>query len=533
MNNDSEQPDPPAEFPRHIQDFIRQTHLGAMPFSTQAHAEQTDPDPDKSARAERLNRILEFNLKPREIRDYLDRFVIRQDEAKKVLSVAICDHYNHARQCHKRPELREKFYAKPNIILLGPTGVGKTYLVRCLAKLIGVPFVKADATKFSETGYVGHDVEDLVRDLVKSAGGDTDIAQYGIIYLDEIDKIAASANAAGRDVSGRGVQVNLLKLMEETDVPLQSQTDLLGQVEAIFNLQRSGKPPARAINTRHMLFIVSGVFDKLPEIIKRRVQAGAIGFSRSGQNPKADNELLPLAQTQDFITYGFEPEFIGRLPVRVTCAPLAPEDLRDILLNSEDSVLAQYRRNMDGYGITLSVTNEAIASIALQAHNEQTGARGLMTVLERILRDFKFELPSTAIKSLEITTDTIEAPRRAIEALLATNQHLQEDVLRAEVLNFSKRFEEEHGLALSFDNEAVEALLATSVRLDKTIRSLCEDLFRDFHHGLKIIANNTGRASFTITKQVIEAPDSELSNWIVTSFKTRQTSPENARETES
>ncbi|MBT5168226.1 MAG: AAA domain-containing protein, partial [Opitutales bacterium] len=193
-----------------------------------------DPAEDDDERAEILRSIQGFNLKPKEIRDYLDRFVIQQREAKKVISVAICDHYNHVRRCLENPEIKDRDYAKQNIIVLGPTGVGKTYLMRNVAKLIGVPFVKADATKFSETGYVGGDVDDLVRDLVKNANGDEKLAQYGIIYIDEIDKIA-NKTEGGKDVSGRGVQINLLKLMEETDVNLQSQTDLLGQMQAMMD----------------------------------------------------------------------------------------------------------------------------------------------------------------------------------------------------------------------------------------------------------------------------------------------------------
>ncbi|MCA1807994.1 MAG: AAA family ATPase, partial [Lentisphaerae bacterium] len=474
-----------------------------------------------------LDCIRGFNYKPREIRDYLDRFVIQQAEAKKVLAVAICDHYNHARQCIETPALAEKDYAKQNIILLGPTGVGKTYLMRCIARLIGVPFVKSDATKFSETGYVGHDVEDLVRDLVKAADGDVNLAQYGIIYIDEIDKIAGSSGGSARDVSGRGVQVNLLKLMEDTDVSMQSQTDLLGQVEAIMQLQRSGKSPKRTINTRHILFIVSGAFDQLSEVVRHRLHAGAIGFSAETQDEHNDSEFLKAALTRDFIKNGFEPEFIGRLPVRVVCGHLTAHDLEQIMLTAEDSILSQYRRDFAGYGIDFRLTPEALSAVASRAYEERTGARGLMTVMERIFRGFKFELPSTSIKSLEADTRTIEDPEGELRSILRDNLHAQADMLKRETAEFAARFRGEHGFELTFSEEALDKLVEQCIRTDRTIRSIFDEKFRDFHHGLKLIANNTGRKVFTITPEVLQAPDRELSRWIVESFKSANLSNKN------
>src|SRR6266568_8791903 len=222
-------PPSPEEFQRQLQTFMRQHFpAGTAPNFTgpdTSHApDNSDPDaqpPD-----------FEFTHKPRDVKAYLDRFVIKQEEAKKVLCVALCDHYHHVRLARDGKE--QPNYAKQNIILIGPTGVGKTYLIRSIADLIGVPFVKGDATKFSETGYVGGDVEDLVRELVRKADGDVGLAQFGIIYIDEIDKIASAGNLIGRDVSGRGVQTTLLKLMEETEVPVRSMNDLQAQLQAAF-----------------------------------------------------------------------------------------------------------------------------------------------------------------------------------------------------------------------------------------------------------------------------------------------------------
>jgi endopeptidase Clp ATP-binding regulatory subunit ClpX len=347
-----------------------------------------------------------FNLKPADIAKHLNRFVIGQREAKKVLSVALCDHFQHVRltlEGNAAP-----FYQKQNVLLLGPTGVGKTHLIRSAAELIGVPFVKADATKFSETGYVGGDVDDLVRDLVRRAGGDVKKAEHGIIYLDEVDKLATRGEPSGRDVSGRGVQTNLLKLMEDGDVPLVSPNDVTGQLQNAMSAMRGGGgAQPETINTRHILFIVSGAFSGIAEIIRARTQ-----------KIKSADELLAQMSTADLIQFGLEPEFIGRLPVRVACHGLSEDDLFNVLRRSESSLIHQYERAFAAYGIKCEFKDDGLRQLAKLAADEKTGARGLMTICERVFRDFKFQLPSSRVKKISVTSKLVESPQSELRRLL-------------------------------------------------------------------------------------------------------------------
>ncbi len=513
---------PFEEIQEQIRNMMRTQGMSPeMPGAKTAAAhESAEQDQQQQKQAETLERIRNFNLKPREIRDYLNRFVIKQQEAKKVLSVAICDHYNHVRRCIEDVARQTDEYSKQNILLLGPTGVGKTYLMRTIARLIGVPFVKADATKFSETGYVGNDVEEVVRDLVKSAGGNIELAQYGIVYIDEIDKIAASHSHGGKDVSGRGVQINLLKLMEETEVSLFSPNDIMGQMQAMMSGgMRGGQAAPQTINTRHILFIVSGAFDKLGEMVLKRHKSSQPGFSMNDiVTAEVSGSPLRLCQTTDFIEYGFEPEFIGRLPVRVACDPLETKDLADILTTSEGSLLNQYRADFQGYSIDFDITGDAIGHVAALASEEKTGARGLMTVLERIFRNFKFELPSTAIRSFQVDKELVDDPQAVLRRLLLENQHLQEDVLRADIERFAAKFKEQHGLELTFDDSAMKQLMSEALESDQTIRNLCERRFHDFHHGLLIISRNSGKTTFSLNAEAVSDPDKVLSRWVVESF---------------
>ena len=348
-----------------------------------------------------------FKLKPTDIARHLNRFVIGQSEAKKVLSVALCDHFQHVRMTLEGNEA--PFYQKQNVLLLGPTGVGKTHLIRSAADLIGVPFVKADATKFSETGYVGGDVDDLVRDLLRRAGGDVHRASHGIIYLDEIDKLASTSEGGGRDVSGRGVQTNMLKILEDGDVPVMSPNDVSGQLQAAMSAARGNTPGMPdTISTKHILFIASGAFVGIDSIVRNRLG-----------NPKLSSEAAAgRANTADFISFGLEPEFVGRLPVRVACHALDENDLFHVLSRSESSLIHQYERAFAAYGIKVKFEESAFRRLAAHAREEQTGARGLMTVLERTFRDLKFRLPTSKVKSLTITADTIDNPQKALQSAL-------------------------------------------------------------------------------------------------------------------
>ena len=499
--------------------------MESMKASTPEDKEEKKKKPstptNEASRDEQLDAIRSFDRRPKEIRDYLDRFVIKQEQAKRVLSVAVCDHYNHVRRCLSDKKLSKTDYVKPNVLLLGPTGVGKTFLMRNVAKLIGVPFVKADATKFSETGYVGYDVEDIVRDLVKSADGDVELAEFGIVYVDEIDKIASESSRNGKDVSGRGVQINLLKLMEETEVGLHAPQDMMGQMKAFMDMQKGSKPKKNTISTRNILFIVSGAFDQLGENIRKRLNLNRIGFGSAEENLASDessNRFLSQAETKDFIDYGFEPEFIGRLPVRVACEELTKEDLAEILNSSEGNVLEQYKNDFLGYDINVQIEKDAIDKIAEKAASEKTGARGLVTVLEKTFRDFKFELPSTAIRDFSVCANTVENPNKELEILLEEKRDQLDDSQLEDVDRFAESFKKESGFTLKFRKNAKIAIVKESISENRSVRAICDRKFSDFVHGLGIINQRTGKKEFIIDKKVVDDPDKELSEWVVESF---------------
>jgi ATP-dependent Clp protease ATP-binding subunit ClpX len=335
-----------------------------------------------------LEQILEFNKTPVEIKADIDRFVIGQETGKIVMSTAIAFHYRRLGTTLKEAlagsdedieaVLKHTRTPKANILMVGPTGCGKTYTAEIASRLVGVPFVVEDLTKFSETGYVGQDTGDILVDLLISAGGNPLVAQMGIIYLDEIDKIATET-VVYRDVSGRGVQKGLLKL-----------------VEGVENTVDLGKERI-TLSTRHVLFIGGGVYDQLDGLVKERM-------ARHGLQGAWQDHLM----TEDLVAFGMERQLMGRFPVRVAYNQLTTGDLKDIMTKGEDSPLKAYRHDLRAWGIELRFTDEALTAVAHRAQQEGTGARGLTGILHRLLLDDLFRLPGSYLGELVVDESYIQ-----------------------------------------------------------------------------------------------------------------------------
>ena len=512
---------------------------------------------------------ISFNLKPEELIAYLDQYVVKQERAKAILATKICTHFNRIKRSLEGTDLMSSMVGsiKNNVLMIGPTGVGKTYIIKLIANKIGVPFVKGDATKFSETGYVGGDVEDLVRDLVREADDDIELAQYGIIYIDEIDKIASSRNIIGADVSRTGVQRALLKPMEETEVDLKVPHDPISMIQEIERFRKTGKRDKRSVNTANILFIMSGAFTDLVPIIQRRLSKQDIGFGARIKTAQEKIDILKHVKSEDLIEFGFESEFVGRLPVRAVLDHLTEDDLYEILKNPNNPIVLGKKLDFAAYGIEVKFEDRVLRMLAKQAFDENTGARGLVSAVEKMLLEFEKKLPSTRVKQFPVTNLIIEDPENSIKTLIDSAYDVkiketfkkliqdEKDYIKAylksnrgnladkfnltmtpsridivassyvkntvdighvikkiksyydEIKKVELYFFKNHDINIVLEEDAIDFIIEQLIASATDLKEVYQKLNMNFEYGLKLAREKTGRNRFFINRRALLDPE--------------------------
>ncbi|MDJ0855328.1 MAG: AAA family ATPase [Desulfobacterales bacterium] len=565
----------PAEIEKEISEFLSKKFGENVKVVSPLMV--TDPDDLGNADTPPKSKSkIHFDLKPEDLIAYLDRYIVQQDEAKAVLATKICTHFNRITRAQREGDSTRDMVGriKNNVLLVGPTGVGKTYIVKLIAKRIGVPFVKGDATKFSETGYVGGDVEDLVRDLVREADDDIERAQYGIIYIDEIDKIAGSRNIVGADVSRSGVQRALLKPMEETEVDLKVPHDPIAMIQEIERFRKTGKKEKRSVNTGNILFIMSGAFNELEEIIRKRVARQGIGFGADLKTSHAPTEILQQLKSEDLIEFGFESEFVGRLPVRTVLGALDENALYEILTNPSNPIVIGKKLDFAAYGIEIKFADETLRLLAREAYTENTGARGLVSAVEGALLPFEKSLPSTAVRKFPVTVEMIQAPQAALAGLADASgrasaeqiferlRQAEKDAIRAYIRDNRRILSDKYNLAMTpsrldilassyvnsvsdvgrvfervkasydqikkieldfykahdinivLEEDAIDFVMEQLVDNAVTLEVFASKLAADFELGLKLVVEKTGKHRFFLNRQALQDPEQFISGLI-------------------
>jgi len=579
MKEYSEKIPDPKELEKEISDFLAKKFGGTVKIATPIAVPQ-DVTFDKTVNPPKKEKKINFNLKPEDLVSYLDQYIVKQDNAKAILSTKICTHFNRIKRYESHPDEYSEMVGsiKNNILMLGPTGVGKTYMIKLIANKIGVPFVKGDATKFSETGYVGGDVEDLVRDLVREADDNIELAQYGIIYIDEIDKIASSRNLIGADVSRTGVQRALLKPMEETDVDLKVPHDPISMMQEIERFRKTGKREKNSVNTKNILFIMSGAFSDLIPIIKKRIVDQGIGFGASITNTKEQSDIIRHVKAEDLIKFGFESEFIGRLPVVAFFEKLNEDDLFQILQNPNNPIILGKKLDFAAYGIDVKFGEKVLHILAKNAFEENTGARGLVSAIEKALLLFEKKLPSKNITKFPVTPAIVENPKKSLETLIevTSDKQLNEDFekllnqekefIKKFVRSNKKNLSEKHNLTLTptridiiatfyckyimdienvikkikfysdeikkielyffknhdinivMEEDAIDFIMEQFINSTTKLEDFYKQLTLDFELGLKLIREKTGRNRFFITRKALLGPEEFINNLIKDEF---------------